>query len=86
MLIHQETGQLAKELKLIYLKNGEAITNNPTAADIANVESRVIAIADAIDTAVVERNFFPRESPLCNYCSFQSLCPAKGGVSPELPY
>lgn len=86
MLIHQETGKIAKELKLIYLKNGEAITNSPTKADLDNVENRVIAIADAIDNAIVNRNFFPRESPLCNYCNFQSICPAKGGRAPALPY
>jgi putative RecB family exonuclease len=85
-LIQQETGTIAKELKLIYLKHGEAITNSPTQEDLTNVENRVISIAEAISAAVTERSFHPKESPLCNYCNFQELCPAKGGTAPPLPY
>lgn len=85
-LIQQETGVLAAELRLLYLKKGELLTTTVAPADIENVESRVIAIADAIDTAVVNRQFAPKEGPLCNFCSFQDLCPAKGGKAPNLPY
>jgi putative RecB family exonuclease len=85
-LIQQETGKIAKELKLIYLKHGEAITNSPTQQDLINVENKVISIADAISTSITERTFPPRESALCNYCNFQAICPAKGGTTPPLPY
>ncbi|MEY3408129.1 MAG: hypothetical protein RL038_1190 [Actinomycetota bacterium] len=86
LLIFQETGKIAKELKLIYLKDGAAITNSPTMGDLELVENRVITIADAIDDAIINKQFHPKEGPLCNFCNFQSICPAKGGEAPALPY
>ena len=76
LLIRKQTDRTPIELRLLYL-NGPALYRLPiNDAQLDGMERQLRALWKAIDRAI-ERDFFPpRAGPLCNWCSFQDICPA----------
>ena len=57
----------------------------PTRLTSCATERKINALWQAIDRAMTSGDWRPRQSKLCDWCAFQALCPAFGGVAPPLP-
>ena len=55
------------------------------AEELARFEGTLQAIWKAIAAATLTGDFRPSPSKLCDWCSHQQLCPAKGGTPPPFP-
>ena len=72
-------------LRLYYLRDREVIDYSPDERDLLGLERHVDAIASAIGKARATGDWRHKTSRLCDWCSFQALCPAYGGTPPPLP-
>lgn len=84
LLWWRSTGVIPSVLQLMYLGDGQILRLSPTEAQLLATEAAILAIRDAIARAV-EEGFTPTPSRLCEWCSFQELCPAFDGSPPPLP-
>ena len=78
-------GTIPHLLQLIYLGNGEIVRYAPDEADLLATERKINALWQAIDRARTSGDWRPRQSKLCDWCSYQALCPVFGGTPPPLP-
>jgi putative RecB family exonuclease len=78
-------GTIPHLLQLIYLGNGEIVRYAPDEADLLATERKINALWQAIDRARTSGDWRPRQSRLCEWCSYQALCPVFGGTPPPLP-
>jgi putative RecB family exonuclease len=72
-------GKRPAAIRLMYLKSGETITATPSAQSTRFLITRTAAVLKAVATACERDDFRPRQSALCNYCSYQRWCPEFGG-------
>lgn len=72
-------GKRPAKIRLMYLKSGETIETVPTAQSVKFITTRTTAVWSAVERACTTGDFRPRQSKLCNYCSFQQWCPAFDG-------
>lgn len=75
-------GKLPAKVQLIYVSKPTIIVGTPTDNSIKSIANKSKAISKAVETAVENEDFRPKVSKLCDWCSFQELCPAKGGKIP----
>lgn len=61
-------------LTLYYLKFNSLLTTKRRADEVDQIKSEIIETADKIENAT---EFPPKDNPLCNWCSYQHLCPLK---------
>ena len=78
-------GQVPKLLQLIYLGNGEIVRYEPDEADLLATERKIEALWQAIERAMVNRDWRPRPGRICEWCAHQAICPAFGGTPPPVP-
>ena len=72
-------GKRPAAIRLMYLKSGETITATPSEQSTKFLTTRTTAVYKEVATACQRNDFRPRQSALCNYCSFQQWCPEFGG-------
>ena len=84
LLIRRRTGETPKELRLLYL-------NGPTLYRLAiddrqldAMDSQLRALWTAIDKAIASGRYPPRPGRLCDWCSFQDICPAFAKIETEV--
>jgi putative RecB family exonuclease len=85
LVIWRTRGVIPAMLQLVYLGNGEMLRYVPDEADLLATERKVEAIWRAIVRAQEAGDWRPNRSRLCDWCSFQSICPEFGGTPPPLP-
>ena len=68
-------GTIPRVLQLIYLGNGEIVRYAPDEGDLLATERKINALWQAIDRARTSGDWRPRQSRLCDWCSYQALCP-----------
>jgi len=85
LVIWRTRGVVPAMLQLVYLGNAEMLRYVPDEHDLLATERKVEAIWRAIRIAEESGDWRPRRSKLCDWCSFQSLCPEFGGTPPPLP-
>jgi putative RecB family exonuclease len=85
VVLWRTLGTIPRVLQLIYLGNGEVLRYTPDEADLVAAERRINALWQAIERARNSGDWRPRPSRLCEWCSYQDLCPAFGGTPPPLP-
>jgi putative RecB family exonuclease len=85
LVIWRTRGVVPAMLQLIYLGNGEMLRYVPDEADLLATERKVEAIWRAIVQAQESGDWRPSRSRLCDWCSFQAICPEFGGTPPPLP-
>jgi len=85
LVIWRTRGVVPAMLQLVYLGNAEMLRYVPDEADLLATERKVEAIWRAIVQAQESGDWRPNKSRLCDWCSFQSLCPEFGGTPPPLP-
>jgi putative RecB family exonuclease len=84
-VLWRSTGVLPALLRLYYLADREVLDYRPDERDLQSLERQVDALAIAIGKARESGDWRPKVTKLCDWCSFQELCPAKGGTLPEIP-
>ena len=85
LVLWRSTGVIPTQLRLYYLADREILDYHPDEADLLSVERQVEALASAIVKARESGDWRHKQSKLCDWCSFQALCPAFGGTPPPLP-
>jgi putative RecB family exonuclease len=85
LVLWRMRGVVPAMLQLIYLGNGELLRYVPDERDLIATERKVEAIWQAIRRAEESGDWRPRRSRLCDWCSYQAICPEFGGTPPPLP-
>ena len=85
LVLWRTRGVVPKVLRLLYLKDAEICDYSPDAEELERFERTLIALSVAVETAKRERDFRPRRSRLCGWCSHQRSCPEFGGTPPPYP-
>jgi putative RecB family exonuclease len=84
LVLWRSSGVLPRLLRLYYLRNREIVDYEPDARDLEGLERQIEALATAIGKARETGDWRHKPSKLCDWCSFQALCPAFGGTPPPL--
>jgi putative RecB family exonuclease len=79
LLCQHVLGKRPVSVRLVYLREPIVIEAEPSDQAVRGTSQRTAAVWSAIERACEHEDFRPRPSTLCNWCSFQSLCPAYGG-------
>jgi putative RecB family exonuclease len=83
LLIRNRLGETPKELRLLYL-NGPTLYRLPVDdRQLDAMDGQLRALWAAIDRAMDTDRFPPRPGSLCNWCSYQEICPAFDGALAE---
>jgi putative RecB family exonuclease len=85
LVLWRTRGVVPKVLRLLYLKDAEILEYSPDADELAAFERTLVALSAAVERAKQDRDFRPRPSRLCGWCSFHEFCPEFGGTPPEFP-
>ncbi len=85
LLIRNRMGRTPRQLRLLYLGNSVMYQIRVDDAQLDAMERQLSALWSAINRAIEEQRFPPRPSRLCNWCSFQSRCPAFTAEAPGGP-
>ncbi|MBE1494923.1 putative RecB family exonuclease [Amycolatopsis lexingtonensis] len=78
-------GIVPRQLKLMYLTDGQSLAYTPDEAELLRFERTLEAIWQAILKAGKTGDFRANKSKLCNWCDHQAHCPEYGGTPPEYP-
>ncbi len=79
LLCERLLGRRPARVQLMYLSTPEVISMTPSEQSVAAVERRATALWAAVERACERDDFRPRRGRLCDWCSFQTYCPAWGG-------
>ncbi|GAA1034474.1 RecB family exonuclease [Virgisporangium ochraceum] len=85
LVVWRLRGRVPRVLRLVYLKDAEVCDYTPDEEELSRFERTLVALWQAIERATADRDFRPRPSRLCGWCSYQDLCPAYGGTPPPYP-
>jgi putative RecB family exonuclease len=85
LVLWRTRGVVPRQLRLIYLADTDTLSYQPTEDELGRFEKTLQAIWKAIAKASLTGDFRPSPSRLCDWCSHQQLCPAKGGTPPPFP-
>ncbi|MDO3705816.1 PD-(D/E)XK nuclease family protein [Micromonospora sp. C28SCA-DRY-2] len=85
LVLWRTRGVVPRVLRLLYLKDAEVCDYAPDADELLRFERTVVALWRAIEQATAQRDFRPRPSRLCDWCSHQARCPSFGGTPPPFP-
>ncbi len=76
LLIRNRLGETPKEVRLLYL-NGPTLYRLPVDdAQLDAMDGQLRALWSAIERAMASDRFPARPSRLCDWCSYQEICPA----------
>jgi len=76
LLIRNRFGETPKEVRLLYL-NGPTLYRLPIDdRQLDAMDGQLRALWTAIDKAMASDRFPARPGPLCDWCSYQDICPA----------
>lgn len=75
LLVRRRLGRTPAELRLLYLGNSTAYSIPVDDGMLDGVERQLLALAERIRRSIEQNHFPPRPSVLCNWCSFQEICP-----------
>ena len=85
LVLWRTRGVVPRVLRLLYLRDAQVCDYTPDAQELLRFERTVVALWQAIDRATAARDFRPKPSRLCSWCSHQAHCPAFGGTLPPYP-
>lgn len=80
LLTRRHFGRAPAELRLLYLNGPTLYSLEVTDRQLDAMERQIQALWQAIQRALERESFPPRPSRLCDWCSFQEICPAFGGT------
>ena len=76
LLIRRHTGETPKEVRLLYLNGPTLYRLTIDDRQLDAIDSQLRALWNAIERAMKTDNYPPRPSRLCDWCSYQDICPA----------
>lgn len=76
LIYWKNTFVLPQLLQLIYLGDGQVIKSAPNENQMVSTQKKLLQIGDEILDAIVQQEFRPKPSRLCDWCSFKNICPA----------
>ncbi|MCE2527124.1 MAG: PD-(D/E)XK nuclease family protein [Actinomycetia bacterium] len=76
LMVGEEAGRTPAYIRLLYLGNSEAYSLAVSEGQLRGVKRQLLALRRAIDRAITTDVFPPRKSRLCDWCSYQPICPA----------
>ncbi|MCD2187505.1 RecB family exonuclease [Actinomycetospora soli] len=85
LVLLRARGVLPRQLRLMYLADGQSLTHSPTVAELERFERTVVALWAAILRAAPTGDFRPNPGRMCGWCAHQAVCPAFGGTPPDYP-
>jgi putative RecB family exonuclease len=85
LMLYRLRGVVAARLRLVYLGDARLLEYTPDESGLLSFERGVVALWRAIERATSTGVFPARRSRLCDWCSFQALCPEFGGTPPPYP-
>jgi putative RecB family exonuclease len=85
LVLWRTRGVVPKVLRLLYLKDAEVCDYRPDAEELERFERTLVALSQAVERAKRDRDFRPKPSRLCGWCSFHEFCPEFGGTTPPYP-
>jgi len=85
LVLWRTRGVVPRVLRLLYLKDAEICDYSPDAEELERFERTLVALSHAIERAKRDRDFRPKPSRLCGWCSHQAFCPEFGGTPPPFP-
>lgn len=85
LVLWRTRGVVPRVLRLLYLKDAEICDYSPDAEELERFERTLVALSQAIERAKQEKDFRPKPSRLCGWCSHQQFCPEFGGTPPPYP-
>jgi len=85
LVLWRTRGRVPRVLRLLYLRDAEVLDYTPDVDELVRFERTLVALWRAIERATETRDFRPRPSGLCGWCSHQVRCPAFGGTPPPFP-
>jgi len=85
LVLWRTRGIVPRELRLIYLGDGQVLRFYPDEGDLLATERKVRALWRAIELAAATGDWRPSPGRLCDWCDYQALCPSFGGTPPPLP-
>jgi len=85
LVLWRVRGVVPRQLRLMYLTDGDTWTYEPDADELVRFERTLQAIWAAILKATETGDFRPSPGRICDWCAHQALCPAFGGTPPPFP-
>jgi putative RecB family exonuclease len=85
LVLWRSRGVVPRVLRLLYLKDAEICDYTPDADELQRFERTLLALWQAIEAATVAKDFRPKPSKLCGWCSHQERCPEFGGTILPFP-
>jgi putative RecB family exonuclease len=85
LVLLRSRGVLPRQLRLMYLGDGESLAHSPTRDELERFERVLVALWRAILRAAPTGDFRPSPGRMCGWCSHQAVCPAFGGTPPAYP-
>lgn len=81
LLIRRRTGETPRELRLLYLNGPTMYRLEVDDGQLDAMDRQLRALWAAIERALESEHFPPRPGRLCDWCSFQDVCPAFADVA-----
>jgi putative RecB family exonuclease len=85
LVLLRSRGVLPRQLRLMYLGDGESLSHRPGHEELERFERTLVALWRAVQRAAPTGDFRPSPGRLCSWCSHQAFCPAFGGTPPPYP-
>jgi putative RecB family exonuclease len=85
LVLLRSRGVLPRQLRLMYLGDGESLSHRPERDELERFERTLVALWRAVLRAAPTGDFRPSPGRMCTWCSHQAICPAFGGTPPEYP-
>lgn len=76
LLIRKRTGETPKEVRLLYLNGPTLYRLEVDDKQLDGIDSQLRALWSAIERAMSTNRYPPKPGRLCDWCSFQEICPA----------
>ena len=76
LMIQEDLGRTPAQVRLLYLGNSVAYSQPISQLGLRAMKQQLQALWYAIDRAIMTDTFPTRKSRLCNWCSYQPICPA----------
>jgi putative RecB family exonuclease len=85
LVLWRTRGVVPRQLRLMYLSDGDTLTYEPDADELIRFERTLQALWSAIARATETGDFRPSPGRICDWCAHQALCPSFGGTPPPFP-
>ncbi len=83
LMIQQDSGQTPASVRLVYLGNSVAYALAVSERQLRGIKQQIQALWWAIDRAIDTDTFPTRKTRLCDWCSYQPICPAWADQPPS---